>query len=156
MWEVPGKKSCLILLDAPINSLLYLVDPSWSYNLFSHRPWNNLPSIVSDNWVILLHHGIYPCGILGFFKRRWLCHNKLAHKSHVSSISVRWLSLFALWCRNSYILCRIHLQYLSFCGTCWGINGVLLMPIYHTLIINPGTNFYFKSVLSLRRHFIQE
>ena len=36
---------------------------------------------------------------------------------------------------------------------CWGIKGVFLTPIYPTLIINPGMNFYLKSVLSLRWKF---
>ena len=107
-----------ILLYTSWHSHQQLSLPCRSILILPHQPWNNLPSIVSDNGVILLHHGIYPCGLLHcFFKRRWLYHDTLAHKSHVSSKSVRWLSLSTLWCRNSYILCRIHLQSLSFYGT---------------------------------------
>ena len=117
LWEAPGHKSSLVFLNTPISRLFYLIDPSWTFHWFTNRPWNNLPSTISDNGFILLHHYIYPCGLLYcFLKIRWLCRNTFAHEIHVSSESVRRLSLPTLWSRNSYILCRIKLQPLSFYG----------------------------------------
>ena len=96
LWESLGHTSVILLLHTPINNFLYLVDPSRYNHWFVDRSWDNLPCTVLDNGVIILYHCINPNWLLHYLlKGRWLCHNTLAHKRHVSSKLVCRMSLSA-------------------------------------------------------------
>ena len=135
LWKALGNKSCLVLLHTPVSCLLNFVDPSRTHHWFPFWSRKNLPCTISDNRIILFHHGVYPCRILHIFlERGWLNHNTLAHKNHVSRVPIRWLSLPVLGCRWSNNFLCILSQSLNFCQALSPSDGWRCMSgLFHSM-----------------------
>jgi hypothetical protein len=58
--ESSSNKSHFVPLDALVNYVFDLLDPFGSHYKLPLRSWNNIPHIILQDGLILLHHGISP------------------------------------------------------------------------------------------------